>query len=450
MIYLKPEAQRRLIPLFHYCLRPGGILLQGTAETVGEGTALFRPLGGRTRLFQRMDSPPSSDMGFFPPALTKSTHPRTELRPAGISPNSIQALADQMVLQRYAPPAVLTNSDGDILYVSGRTGKYLEAAAGKANWNVFAMAHEGLRYELSAGFQQSLRQENAVTLPRLKVSTEGRDQWVAVTLQRLDETGPLKGLVMIVFQELLGPNVGEAGMTKRGHGIGKASILAELEQALLKARAEARMTLEEMQTSQEELRSANEELQSTNEELQSTNEELTTSKEEMQSMNEEMQAVNAELLAKVEEHSRTSNDMKNLLDSTDIATLFLDAELNVRRFTPQATKIIKLIPSDVGRPITDLVSDLIESDLARDARDVMRDLAPVEKNVGTHDGRWFTVRIMPYRTLDDHVEGVVITFANITSAKTLEGALREHQGALEKSVAEQSTELQRRRKADTS
>jgi len=192
---------------------------------------------------------------------------------------------------------------------------------------------------------------------------------------------------------------------------------------------------EEMQTSQEELRSANEELQSTNEELQSTNEELTTSKEEMQSMNEELQTLNAELQAKVDELSRASSDMKNLLESTDIATLFLDKDLRVRRFTTQATKIIKLIPGDVGRPITDLVSDLDHPTLAADVRDVLRTLVATEEPVATCDGRWFTVRIMPYRTLDDRIDGVVITFADITAAKTLEARLRDKQAALEDRAA---------------
>jgi len=211
----------------------------------------------------------------------------------------------------------------------------------------------------------------------------------------------------------------------------------------LKVRAESRATHEEMQTSQEELRSTNEELQSTNEELQSTNEELTTSKEEMQSLNEELQTLNAELQAKVDELSRASNDMKNLLNSTDIATLFLDNELNVRRFTPQATKIIKLIPADVGRPITDLTSDLRYPKLAEDTREVLRTLASEEKPVATHDGRWFTVRIMPYRTLDDRIDGVVITFADITASRTRETHLRAKQAVWEKQAAERSTNLKR-------
>jgi two-component system CheB/CheR fusion protein len=206
-------------------------------------------------------------------------------------------------------------------------------------------------------------------------------------------------------------------------------------------RSEARATHEEMQTSQEEFRSAHEELQSTNEELQSTNEELTTSKEEMQSLNEELQTLNAELQTKVDELSRSSNDMKNLLNSTDIATLFLDNDLNVRRFTPQATNIIKLIPADVGRPITDLSSDLRYPELAEDALVVLRTLASAEKAIAARDGRWFTVRIMPYRTLDDRIDGVVITFADITVAKTLEAELRKTQAGLEKRVADQATKV---------
>jgi two-component system CheB/CheR fusion protein len=208
---------------------------------------------------------------------------------------------------------------------------------------------------------------------------------------------------------------------------------------------ELQTTREEMQSSQEELRSTNEEMQSTNEELQSTNEELTTSKEEMQSLNEELQTVNTELQARVDELSRSNNDMKNLLNSTDIATLFLDKDLKVRRFTTQATKIIKLIPGDVGRPMTDLASDLLYPELPADAREVLQKLGFAEKPVNTRDGRWFTVRIMPYRTLDDRIDGVVITFTDITVAKMLEAKLREKHDVLEKHVAEQSARRRKRK-----
>jgi two-component system CheB/CheR fusion protein len=298
------------------------------------------------------------------------------------------------------------------------------------------MAREGLRYELSGAFAKALRQKGTVALNGLKVGSNGGEQCVNVTVQQLEEIGPLQGLVMIVFTAVAASEAAKAAVRPpQAHP--HNARLAELEQELLQVRAEARATHEEMQTSQEEFRSASEELQSTNEELQSTNEELTTSKEEMQSLNEELQTLNTELQAKVDELSRSSNDMKNLLNSTDIATLFLDKHLNVRRFTPQATNIIKLIPADVGRPITDLSSDLRYPELAEDALEVLRTLAPAEKPIAARDGRWFTVRIMPYRTLDDRIDGVVITFADTTVAKTLEAELRRTQAGLEKRVADQ-------------
>jgi len=244
-------------------------------------------------------------------------------------------------------------------------------------------------------------------------------------------------LVMIVFTDVATPEAAKAAV-RPPKVYPRNTQLAELEEELLQVRSEGRATHEQMQTSQEELRSTNEELQSTNEELQSTNEELTTSKEEMQSLNEEHQIVNAELQAKLDELFRASNDMKNLLNSTDIATLFLDNNLNVRRFTPTAAKIIKLIPADVGRPITDLTSELRYPELVEEAREVLRTLASTEKPIGARDGRWFTVRIMPYRTLDDRIEGVVITFADITTAKTLEAELRKAQAVLEARVVDQA------------
>jgi chemotaxis methyl-accepting protein methylase len=446
LIYLTPEVQKKLIPLFHYSLLPGGILFQGSAETIGESTALFDALSGKSRLFRRTEAATRPEQIAFPTAFSAGHAASAETIPPSLKPPaSLQALADQLVLQGYAPSAVLTNEEGDIFYVSGRTGKYLEPAAGKANWNLFAMARDGLRYELAAAFKEALRKKESVSLPGLTVGTNGGTQRVAVTVRPLDEPGPLHGLVMIVFTDVAAPATDKAAGRARSMPA-RSPRVAELEQELLRVRGESRATHEEMQTSQEELRSANEELQSTNEELQSTNEELTTSKEEMQSMNEELQTVNTELQAKVDQLSQASNDMKNLLDSTDIATLFLDRDLNVRRFTPQATKIIKLIPGDAGRPITDLASELRYPDLVDDAREVLRKLAAVEKPIGARDGRWFTVRIMPYRTMDDRIDGVVITFANITVAKTREAKMRDKHTSLEKHVAEQDTKLNRRKR----
>jgi two-component system CheB/CheR fusion protein len=444
LIYLAPEMQKKLIPLFHYSLSPGGILFLGSAETVGSFTDLFASLGGKARLYRRIESATRPEPIEFPSSFAPRLLGETEARPETKTTHSLQALADQLVLEHYSPPAVLVNDKGNILYVSGRTGKYLEPAAGKANWNIFVMAREGLRYELTNTFQKVIRQAGAVTLKGLRIGTNGGEHFVNITVQRLEEPEPLRGLVMIVFADVVTPLETKAPARSR-MSPGRSARLTELERKHQQVCMELQTTREEMQTSQEELRSTNEEMQSTNEELQSTNEELTTSKEEMQSLNEELQTVNAELQAKVDELSRSNNDMKNLLNSTDIATLFLDNELKVRRFTTQATKIIKLIPGDVGRPITDLASDLLYPELTADAREVLQKLGFTEKPISTSDGRWFAVRIMPYRTLDDRIDGVVITFAEITAAKTLEAQLREKHAVLEKHVAEQSAKTARDR-----
>ena len=445
LIYLAPEMQKKLMPLFHYSLSPGGLLLLGSAETVGGFTDLFASLGGKTRLYRRTESATRAEPIEFPSSFAPYLPAGTADRPESKPPLSLQSLADQLVLEHYSPPAVLVNDKGDILYVSGRTGKYLEPAAGKANWNIFAMAREGLRYELTNAFQKVLRQAGTVTLKGLRIETQGGEQFVNLKVQRLEDPEPLRGSVMIVFTDVPAPLTMKAASHpgKVGKTPGHTARLAELEQKHRRVCLELQTTREDMQASQEELRSANEEMQSTNEEMQSTNEELTTSKEEMQSLNEELQTVNAELQVRVDELSRSNNDMKNLLNSTDIATLFLDKDLKVRRFTTQATKIIKLIPGDIGRPITDLASDLLYPELVADAHEVLSKLGFAEKPISTRDGRWFTVRIMPYRTLDDRIDGVVITFADITVAKTLEAKLREKQGVLEKHVAAQSATMQR-------
>jgi len=424
LIYLTPELQKKLLQLFHYSLNPGGVLFLGSSETIGTFTHLFEPLNIKTRLFRRLESVMPAETQIFPVSFLppKSGVPKelTMLKPA----TNLQSLADQLLLQKFSPPAVLVNDKGDILYISGRTGKYLEPAAGKANWNIFAMAREGLCFDLGSAFQKALRQKGTVIVKGLTIGENGGTHTVDITVKSIQEPEALRGMVMIVFAEA---ETSPSKKTKAGAKTapaGHARVL-ELEQELRHLREELQTTREEMQSSQEELKSANEELQSTNEELQSTNEELTTSREEMQSMNEELQTVNAEQQSKMDELSWINNDMNNLLNSTEIVTVFLDNDLHVRRFTPGADKIFKLIPGDVGRPLSDIVNDLLYPGMTEEAREVLRTLVFSERQVATTDGRWFSVRIMPYRTMDDVIGGVVITFSNITAAKALEAELRE-------------------------
>jgi two-component system CheB/CheR fusion protein len=431
LIYLDAELQKKLMPLFHFSLNPNGILLLGSSETIGVATELFAPLPGKSRLYRRLDSARQADLSEFPFAFTRARldAPSSQATAVPAAP-SLQAQADQLLLQRYSPAAVLVTKEGDILYVSGKTGKYLEPAAGKANWNLFAMSREGLGNALSEAFHKALRQKSVVTLANVQVGSAGATQFVDVTVHPVATPAALQGTFMVVFADVVTPiNVAELVQSEQAT-LGNTR-LSEMAQALQQAHADLQATRDEMQTSQEELRSTNEELQSMNEELQSTNEELTTSKEESQSMNEELQTVNQEMQAKVDELSRTGNDMKNLLDSTDIAILFLDNALLVRRFTPATARIIRLIPGDVGRPITDLVSVLEYPSLAVDTLQVLRTLVPVEKEIAAQGNQWFTVRVMPYRTQENRVDGVVITLTDITASKALEAALRKAQFDLE-------------------
>ena len=445
LIYLTAELQKKLLPLFHYSLNPGGVLFLGSAETIGGFTDLFAAVDVKARIYRRTETALGARPIEFPSsfaAVTTEEQPQPKAQKSAIN---LQTLVDQLILTRYAPAAVLTNDRGDILYISGRTGKYLEPAAGKANLNIFAMAREGLRYELDGAFRKALAGRDAITLKGLRVRTNSHEQLVDMTVQPLAEPEELKRTVLIVFVDAAIPPEAKAHRVS-GRADVRSARLAQAEKELLKTREDLQSTREEMQTSQEELKSANEELQSTNEELQSTNEELTTSKEEMQSMNEELQTVNHELQAKINDLSLANNDMKNLLDSTDIATLFLDNNLNIRRFTGQASKIIKLLPGDAGRQITDIASDLDYPELAKDVREVMRTLIFKEVSVTASGGQWFQVRIMPYRTLENRIDGVVITFTDVTVSKALEVELRKTQAELERRVTDKTTELDKAHK----
>jgi two-component system CheB/CheR fusion protein len=302
------------------------------------------------------------------------------------------------------------------------------------------MSREGLNDALNEAFHRAVRSKSPVTLKNVTVGTNGGTQVVDIVIEALTSPEVLAGMVIVVFTEVAKPYAIKAGKVTKGNSEGSMRMAA-MARDIQQAHEELRTARDEMQTSQEELKSTNEELQSMNEELQSTNEELTTSKEEMQSMNEELQTVNHELQSKVDELSTTSDDMKNLLNSTDIATLFLDQKLTIRRFTTPTAKIIKLIPSDVGRSITDIVTTLDYPTFHQDIEKVLTTRLAREKQVSARDGRWFTLRIMPYFKQEERTDGVVITFADITVAKKLEAELRKTQAELEARVTRQAAQL---------
>jgi two-component system CheB/CheR fusion protein len=424
LIYFDATLQRKLLPLFRYSLRPSGLLLLGSSETVGKFNDLFTIVGDRKlRLYRRQDPGPSRAPDFLVRSIPRPYPkiPESHLVPSSdptSATDNLQTAADHLLLQVFAPAAVVLNSSGDIVYISGRTGKYLEPAAGKANWNFHAMAREGLRLPLADALKQAGSQREPLQLRGLQVQAPDGLQIVDVTVQTLHEPAVLQGMTMIVFRDVVTTPVGRRRR--------KAPTEMEASHALEMQRLgdEIQTLREESHASREELQSANEELQSTNEELQSTNEELTTSKEEMQSMNEELQTINSELQTKLDDLALAQSDMQNLLNSTEIAILFLDQNLNVRRYTDRATKIVNVRESDIGRPLSDLTTSLQYPALHEDALETLRTLAFSEKQMPTSDERWFSVRILPYRRLDNVIDGVVITFVDITAMKKLESALR--------------------------
>ena len=424
LIYMTAELQKKLLPVFHYALNPGGLLFLGTSETIGNLTGLFSPVDDKWRIFRRKESA-SARMGLVELPLSLLSRGEGNLQRTAKTQKNLEIavpdMTQRILLEHFAPPAVIVNEKGDVVYISGRTGKYLEPAAGKTNMNIFAMAREGLRIELAGVIRSAIAQKKGVTVKCLKVKTNGDYQTINLTVKPFSESEGMRGLLMVVFEDIGTPSEQAVpGKAKTGSVSRQSQWVQQLEKELAHTKEHLQTTVEEMETSQEELKSANEELQSANEELQSTNEELTTSKEELQSMNEELVTVNAELQTKIDELARTNNDMQNLLNNIEIATIFLDNDLNVRRFTPQATKIINLIPSDVGRPITHIVSNLKYKAMINDIKSVIQTLVFKETQVETKDGCWYLMRIMPYRTLDNIIDGVVLIFVDIAAIKQIE------------------------------
>jgi len=416
LIYFNPKLQEQLIPLFHYALKPEGLLVLGSADTPGSYNELFTPVPGCGRIYRRLDASTQRVANYFPTKIAKAAQPSSIEVTTMTMNGNIQTQVELLLLKAHTPAAVMINSDGDILYIHGRTGTFLEPAAGRANWNIHAMARDGLRYELADLIERANRSESTETVRELLFKDGAASLLVDMTAEVLREDGSGGHNLLVTFHAAPMP------ARKRGSR-GSDPRPQELEQQLTMSRLELQAVREEMQTSREELKAANEELQSTNEELQSTNEELTTSKEEMQSLNEELYTVNAELQSKVDDLSLVNSDMKNLLNSTDIAVIFLDSAMNIRRYTNQATQLYKLIATDLNRPLSDIANDLVYPNMEDDAAEVLRSLVFCERQIPTRDGRWFMVRIMPYRTVNNVIDGLVLTFVNVTELKLLEARL---------------------------
>ena len=433
MIYLEPELQNRLIPAFHYALKSSGVLFLSPSESIGSHPDLFAPLSRKWKFYCAVHSV-TATRTVMASGLSWAAEPGAkgveEVVKKTREPNFAD-LTKRVLLQSFAPASVMTDLEGNILFVHGETGKYLRPAPGQATLNLVDMAREGLQLELRAALQNAASHGTPTLNREISVKTNGDFQTVSLSVRPQPAAQAGQELLLVSFQDVAyegdKSQPGKPGHGKRVSGTVEARRSEILEQELAYTKENLQATIEEQQASNEELKSTNEELQSTNEELQSTNEELETSKEELQSVNEELITVNAELQAKIEQLAGMQNDMKNLLDNVNVGTIFLDQQLNIRRFTRWATQAYRLIATDVGRPLADIKSDIEGHDLLAEAQTVLDTLVPSEREVCTHGGAWYLSRIQPYRTLDNVIDGVVLTFTDISSRIAAEENVRDAQ-----------------------
>lgn len=438
MIYLGGALQQRLLPVFHYALNPGGVLLLGTSEGIGDFGDLFAPLDRESRIYLRQPDALVSKRPargrFRSPLPATGPSRQAAVRGSEGARASLREMTERGVLQQISAAAVLVNGQGDVLYLHGRTGMYLEPAPGEASVNnILKMAREGLRVDLTTALRRAVASHDLARASNVRVRTNGSYSMVNLSVRpasgRTVEAESDLYLVVLEAAASAAPQApGETPLT-----VVETEGETDVDQRIAALKDELRTkgeyleaANEELETTNEDLRTSNEEMQSVNEELQSTNEELETSKEELQSVNEELATVNAELQTKVADLSRTNNDMNNLLAGTGIATVFVDQALRILRFTPAATRLTNLIPGDVGRPATHIVSNLAGYDrLAQDAQSVLDTLVPKDVEVQARDGNWYMMRIHPYRTLENVIEGAVITFVDISEVKRSEKGLRK-------------------------
>jgi two-component system CheB/CheR fusion protein len=424
LIYLLPEAQAKVVSLFHFALREGGILLIGGSETVGDVDGRFEVISKSERLYRHIGRSRPGELGF---SISAREGVRGPARPGqGQAPSRQAALADlcqRLVMETYAPAAVLINRKHECLYYLGPTDRYLRVAPGHPTHDLLAMTREGVRNKLRSAIQRASQENARIVVAGAHANHDGHPNLFSIAVQPVLSEGEELLLICLVDEP--------KHEQKRGHLIPSRDVVrvAELEQELESTRTELQAAIRNLEILSDEQKAVNEEALSVNEEYQSTNEELLTSKEELQSLNEELTALNSQLQETLERQRTTSNDLQNVLYSTNVATLFLDIHLNIRFFTPATKALFSVIPSDVGRPLADLNSLAADGALQTDARTVLQTLAPLEREIEAQSGAWYIRRILPYLTQDNGVEGVVITFADITerrhAADALEAAKRQ-------------------------
>lgn len=440
LIYFGSELQKRILPIFHYALNTGGYLFLGPSESIGDFIGLYSIYDANSKIYNSKGDPEELKkkvISHHLPEIEKSNDTTKELSPAlstVINKTSLRSVIEKELLMQHTPASIIVNGNYDIQYLHGRTGLYLEPAPGNSEMNVLKMAREGLKPALISLLQKAASKDEPATSNNVKVKSNGSYSVINLTVKQLQPEieGPKpEKLYLIIFQPAENEHLAKekpgskAGRSKKSNK-GSVSELEDLKKELQEKEVYLQSTISAMETSNEELKSINEELQSVNEEFQSTNEELETSREELQSVNEELATVNAELQQKVFDLSRSVDDMNNLLAGTDIGTIFLDSELRIMRFTPAVTRVINLIPADAGRPISHIVSNMVGYDsLVQDMQAVLDTLIPKEVEIQTKAGAWYILRMRPYRTINNVIEGVVITFFDITEIQKARMAITE-------------------------
>ncbi|MBF0384165.1 MAG: PAS domain-containing protein, partial [Magnetococcales bacterium] len=419
LIYFGASLQAKVLPVFHYALKPNGHLLLGTSETTGSNSHLFKVINRKLKLYQRKSIFMHDKKQFEPPKIPTFKEP-----PVAFSLESdkieldleLKVAMDNFLLTQHTPACVIIDENYEIKYIHGRTGKYLEANQGKASLNILKQARKGLLPDLTTAVRKVKTEGRAVRYEGLKVGVNGGVQHINLMVEPISDLPELASYKAVLFEDI--GQIQKEHLAKPMVTTGdKDKRIAELEKELRSAREFLQTTIEELESSNEELKSTNEEIQASNEELQSANEELETSKEEGQSINEELTTVNSEYQEKINELSKANDDMANYMASTDVGVVFLDLDLHVRRFTPRISEFINLIPSDIGRPLSHIVTNLSYESISNDANKVLEDLVPIEVEVKTKSGQWFNMRVNPYRTLENVIDGVVITFVDITNIK---------------------------------
>jgi two-component system CheB/CheR fusion protein len=428
LIYLRPEAQEKVISFFHFALREGGILLLGSAETTGSSKGRFEVISKAERIYRHIGRTRPGEPGFL---FGAAEGPRLPTRqPQGQTPSRQVALAEgcrRLVIETYAPAAVLIDRKLEWLYSLGPTERYLRVPQGHPSYDLLAMVRPHLRIKLRGAIHRAMLEKTRILIPGGRTNYEGKSGLFEIAVLPALIGG--EDLLLVCFIDDPAP------LPKRSRATAPPDLehVAELEKQLEATQTELHAAIQSLEASSEEQKAINEEALSANEEYQSTNEELLTSKEELQSMNEELTALNSQLQETLERQRTTASDLQNILYSTDVATIFLDLDLNIRFFTPATKSLFNIIPTDIGRPLADLNSLAADSDLLFDARTVLQTLSPIEREIQARDGLWYVRRILPYRAQDDGIEGVVITFADITerrrAADALEAAKREAQQA---------------------